>query len=162
MVKRVKVLRLGKIRFLFAILGIGFIIVALVGGHFLNWRAKAVVLKTDKTNVFVTSNNELKITPQAFTLHDVNVEYYTEKFPKKIDVSILMEENGNWKTVNLQVNKPYKLSFGKDLFLIKYDNNQKEDSQFCVLELVNDPLQYFFLMGLILIMISALLLILNN
>jgi len=134
-------------------LGIALIVLAMILGYYYNWRGKAVLLTTDKTNVFITKNQELKIVPHAFTLLNFNVTNFESGRPKKIEAIINIEENDQTKSVSLSVNHPYKIGFGQDLYLISYDQ-QNENPEYCVVELVYDPFQGVFLTGIILVMLG--------
>jgi len=132
---------------------IALIVFAMSLGYFYNWRGKAVLLTTDKTNVFITKNKEIKIVPYALTLSNFKVDFYDSGEPKSFEAFIDVEENNATKTISLRVNHPYKMRFGlgQDLYLISYDNLNPENPEYCVVELVNDPFQSLFLAGIILI-----------
>jgi len=133
-------------------LGILLIILGLTLGHFYNWRGKAVLLPTDKTNVFITKKKEIKIVPYALTLKQFKVELYDSGEPKNYEAIIDVEANNQTKTIFLYVNHPYKMAFGEDLYLISYDKQHLENPEFCVVELVHDPFQGVVLAGIILVM----------
>ncbi|MCL2167835.1 MAG: cytochrome c biogenesis protein ResB [Lentimicrobiaceae bacterium] len=135
-------------------LGILLIILAMILGHFYNWRGKAVLLTTDKTNVFITQTNELKIVPYALTLNQFIVKYYDTGKPKSFEAVIDVNENNETKTISISVNHPYKMGFGQDLYLISYDDKNSENPEYCVVELVYDPFQCLFLAGIILVMVG--------
>jgi len=137
-------------------LGIALIVLAMILGYFYNWRGKAVLLLTDKTNVFITKNKEIKIVPYALTLSNFIVEYYNSGEPKDFEAIILVEENNVSKTISLSVNHPYKMGFGQDLYLTSYDKNT-EAPEYCVVELVYDPFQGLFLTGIIFVMVGLVL-----
>ena len=138
-------------------LGIALIILAMILGHFYNWRGKAVLLTTDKTNVFITKNNELKITPYALTLTEFNTTHYDTGEPKSFEAIIDVEENDIIKSIALYVNHPYKMAFGQDLYLISYHYLQPENEICCVVELVHEPFQGVFLVGIIFLIVGLLL-----
>ena len=133
-------------------LGIVLIVLAMVLGHFYNWRGKAVLLPTDKTNVFITKKQEVKIVDYALTLVQFNTTFYDSKALKSSEAIIAVEENDVTKTIVLSVNHPCKMGVGQDLYLTSYDNQQPEIPKFCVVELVYDPFQGVFLVGIILVM----------
>jgi len=138
-------------------LGIALIALAMVLGHFYNWRGKAVLLTTDKTNVFITKNKEIKITPYALTLTQFNITHYDTGEPKSFEAIIDVKENNEIKSIALYVNLPYKMGFGQDLYLISYHYLQPENEICCVVELVYDPFQGVFLIGIILLMVGMVL-----
>jgi len=132
--------------------GIALIALAMTLGYFYNWRGKAVLLTTDKTNVFITKNKELKVSTFALTLVQFNVIRYHSGEPKSFETIIDVEENNETRTISLSVNHPCKMRFGEDLYLISYD---KENPDLCVVELVHDPFQGLFLLGIILVMVGV-------
>jgi cytochrome c biogenesis protein ResB len=147
-------------------LGIALIALAMTLGVFYNWRGKAVLLTTDKTNVFITKKNEIKITPFALTLKEFNVTYYDSGQAKSYEAIIEVIESSDIKVhglrfkvqkiITLSVNHPYKMAFGQDLYLLSYNILQPENEPVCVVELVHDPFQGVFLAGIILLMVGVL------
>jgi uncharacterized membrane protein len=135
-------------------LGILLIILGLSLGYFYNWRGKAVLLTTDKTNVFITSKKELKIVPYALTLNQFNIDYWDTEAPKSFDAMIDIEENNQTQTISLRVNHPCKMGFGEDLYLLNYDRAQPENAEYCVVELVYEPFQGVVLAGIVLVLVG--------
>jgi len=150
-------LTLKYLRLILPHLGMVLIILAMALGYFYNWRGKAVLLTTDKTNVFITKNQELKITPYTLTLSDFNVTHYDTGEPKHFEAIINVAEAHVVSSIALYVNHPYNMGFGQDLYLISYHYLQPENSICCVVELVYDPFQGVFLVGIILVMVGLLL-----
>jgi len=138
------------LRFILPHLGIVSIVLAMVLGCFYNWRGKAVLLTTDKTNVFITKNKEIKITPYALTLANFKADFYNSGEPKSLEAFIKVEENNEIKTILLRVNHPCRMGFGQNLYLTNYAQHS-ENPELCVVELVYDPFQGLFLSGIILV-----------
>ncbi|MCL2245799.1 MAG: cytochrome c biogenesis protein ResB [Lentimicrobiaceae bacterium] len=138
-------------------LGIALIVLAMILGYFHNWRGKAVLLPTDKTNVFITKDNELKIVPFALTLINFRVDFYDSGEPKNFEAIINVEENSDTEAISLRMNHPCKMGFGQDLYLLSYDRQHSENPEFCVVELVYDPFQGLFLAGIILVILGLIL-----
>jgi cytochrome c biogenesis protein ResB len=113
-----------------------------------------VFLTTDKTNVFITSKKELKISPYALTLSQFKIEYSDTGEPKSFEAIIDVEENNTTKSISLSVNHPCKMGFGHDLYLINYDRVNPENPEYCVVELVYEPFQGVILVGIILLMVG--------
>jgi cytochrome c biogenesis protein ResB len=132
-------------------LGILLVILGLALGYFYNWRGKAVLLPTDKTNVFITSKKELKIVPYALTLNQFNIDYFDTGEPKSFEAIIDVEENEQIKVISLYVNHPCKMGFGEDLYLISHHTLSPENTPCCVVELVYEPFQGVILAGIILL-----------
>jgi cytochrome c biogenesis protein ResB len=137
-------------------LGILLILLSMILGYFYNWRGKAVLLTTDKTNVFITKNKEIKIVPYALSLSNFNATYYESGEPKNFEATITVEEDNVTKSVSLRVNQPCKMACGQDLYLTGYDR-KSENPEHCVVELVFEPFQKMFLAGLILLMTGLIL-----
>jgi hypothetical protein len=135
-------------------LGIAMIALAMILGHYYNWRGKAVLLSTDKTNVFITKNKEIKITPFALTLASFHTTFYDSGEPKDFEAMIEVEDNNSMKIISISVNHPCKMSYKQDLYLISYDNQHPENPEYCVVELVHDPFQGIFLAGILIIILS--------
>lgn len=138
------------------------IALAMTLGVFYNWRGKAVLLTTDKTNVFITKNDEIKITPFALTLKEFNITHYDSGEAKSYEAMVEVIENDEAKIISLSVNHPQKMAFGQDLYLLSYNFLQPENEPVCVVELVHDPFQGIFLAGLILLMAGSLFWLINN
>ncbi|MCL1850270.1 MAG: cytochrome c biogenesis protein ResB [Bacteroidetes bacterium] len=138
------------LRFICPHFGIALIVLAMILGYFYNWRGKAVLLSTDKTNVFITKDKKIKIVPYSLALLKFNATYYESGEPKSFEANIEIEENNAVKTISLYVNHPCKMGFGQDLYLINYDKHTK-NPEYCVVELVYDPFQSVFLAGIILV-----------
>jgi len=138
-------------------LGMGLIIVAMSLSYCYNWHGKAVLLKTDKTNIFLTKNGEIKIVPYALTLSQLHVSFYDSGKPKKIEAIISIEGSKEIKTFSLHINNPYKLSHGQDLYLVNFDQTNPNNPEWCVIECVYDPFQHLFFVGIILVIVGLLL-----
>lgn len=89
------------------------------------------------------------------TLKEFNATYYDTGEPKSYEAIIEVIENDETKLVPLYVNHPYKMAFGQDLYLLRYDILQPENEPVCVVELVHDPFQGVFLAGIILLMVGV-------
>jgi hypothetical protein len=144
----IKYLRLGLPH-----LGIVLVVMSMGLGYFYNWKGKAVLLTSDKTNVFITKKKEIKIVPFALTLALFKVNCYETGEPQNFEAIIDIEENDNTKSVSLLVNHPCKMGFGQYLYLLSYDT-QNEKPEYCVVELVYEPFQGAFLGGIILVMVG--------
>jgi hypothetical protein len=143
-------------------LGIAVITFAMTLGVFYNWRGKALLLTTDKTNVFITKKNEIKITPFALRLREFSVTYYDSGKVRSYEAIIEVVENEETKTISLYVNRPQKMSFGQDLYLLSYNTLQPENEPVCLVELVHDPFQSIFLVGLIMLIAGILFWVTSN
>jgi cytochrome c biogenesis protein ResB len=154
------------IRLIFPHLGLVLIVLAMVLGYFYNWRGKAVLLTTDKTNVFITKNREIRIEPFTLTLEQFKVTLYDSGKPKYLEAIVRVEKEDYSKfkvqslkfkvptPITLSVNHPCKMGFGKDLYLISFDHKNPENPEWCVVELVYDPFQGVFLAGIIFLMVG--------
>jgi uncharacterized membrane protein len=143
------------LRFSLPHLGFLLIVLAMILGSFHNWRGKAALLTTDKTNVFITKKNEIKIVPYALALKNFSIINYDSGEPKTLVALIDVEENNVTRTISLSVNHPCKMGFGQDLYVINYDKENPANPIFCVVELVHEPFQGLFLVGIILLILGT-------
>ena len=60
------------------------------------------------------------------------------------------------RQVVLKVNEPYAISFGRDLYLVGFDNTVY--SQNCILQIVYEPWKYAAVAGVVLMLSGAFLL----
>lgn len=59
--------------------------------------------------------------------------------------------------IDVEVNKPFRLGFGRDLYLTGYDQTD-ETPQYCILQIVVQPYRYAILAGIIMTLAGAVLL----
>ncbi len=90
--------------------------------------------------------------PFAITLEEFNIETYSNGVPSMYEARV----NVDGDDVVLEVNKPYNVSFGKDLYLVGFDNMNDGDS--CILQVVYEPWRYAALAGVVMMLTGAFLL----
>lgn len=96
--------------------------------------------------------------PYEITLHDFIVERYENGVPSMYEALLVVDD----KEVMLRVNSPYARSFGEDIYLVGYDSDSVESSQYCVLEIVREPWKYPAVAGVIMMIAGALLLFIGG
>lgn len=90
--------------------------------------------------------------PFEVTLKEFKIETYSNGVPSMYEARV----NVDGKAVVLKVNKPYNVSFGKDLYLVGFDNMHDGDS--CILQVVYEPWRYAALAGVVMMLAGAFLL----
>lgn len=90
--------------------------------------------------------------PFEITLEEFNIETYSNGVPSMYEARVKVDGDD----VVLEVNKPYTVSFGKDLYLVGFDNMNDGDS--CILQVVYEPWRYAALTGVVMMLTGAFLL----
>lgn len=90
--------------------------------------------------------------PFDITLQEFNIETYSNGVPSMYEARV----NVDGEDVVLKVNEPYNVSFGKDLYLVGFDNMYDGDS--CILQIVYEPWRYAALAGVVMMLAGAFLL----
>jgi hypothetical protein len=90
--------------------------------------------------------------PFEVTLKEFKNETYSNGVPSMYEARV----NVDGEAVVLKVNKPYNVSFGKDLYLVGFDNMHGGDS--CILQVVYEPWRYAALAGVVMMLAGAFLL----
>lgn len=91
-------------------------------------------------------------------LKDFRLERYDNGVPSLYEAELTVDG----KSVSLRVNHPYRLSFGKDLYLVGYDTKAGEDSAYCIMQVVREPWRYGAAAGILMMLAGALLLFING
>ena len=90
--------------------------------------------------------------PFEVTLKEFKIETYSNGVPSMYEARV----NVDGEAVVLKVNKPYNVSFGKDQYLVGFDNMHSGDS--CILQVVYEPWRYAALAGVVMMLAGAFLL----
>ena len=61
--------------------------------------------------------------------------------------------------IHLEVNQPYSASWAEDYYLTSYDVHSAEP-EYCVVQIVREPLKYVMLLGIVMMLCGGLLLFL--
>lgn len=94
--------------------------------------------------------------PFEITLKEFKTETYSNGVPSMYEARV----NVDGEDVVLKVNEPYNVSFGKDIYLVGYDN--MHDGESCILQIVYEPWRYAALAGVIMMLAGAFLLFVSG
>lgn len=100
----------------------------------------------------VSMEGTLEWLPFEITLDEFRVETYSNGVPSMYEARMTVDA----EPVVLKVNKPYSLSFGRDLYLVGFDN--MHDGESCILQIVYEPWRYTALAGILMMLAGAFLL----
>lgn len=106
-------------------------------------------------NEAVTEEGITVLLPKQLQLNDFTVEHYPNGTPRHFFAEISIDG----KPASLEVNHPYAASWGEDYYLTSYDM-QSGQPQYCVVQIVREPLKYLMLAGIIMMLCGACLLFL--
>lgn len=90
--------------------------------------------------------------PFEIILRDFKTETYSNGVPSMYDAKISLDS----RPVTLRVNEPYGISFGKDIYLVGFDNSSNGEN--CILQIVYEPWKYAALAGIVMMLAGAFLL----
>lgn len=104
-----------------------------------------------------SENKEITFLKDSFQLIDFQVEYYPNGMPQHYQAHIHVAN----QNILLEVNHPYSLRWGEDLYLTGYDM-QHSSPNYCIVQIVKQPWKYLLLIGIIMTLSGALLLFLEG
>ena len=104
----------------------------------------------------VSMDGTLEWLPHDITLNEFRTETYSNDVPSMYEARVTVGS----ETVVLKVNEPYNVSFGRDLYLVGFDNIYEGDS--CILQVVYEPWRYAALSGVIMMLTGAFLLFIGG
>lgn len=113
------------------------------------------VFRDRPNNEAVTEEGITVLPPKQLQLNDFTVEQYPNGTPRHFFAEISIDG----KPARLEVNHPYAVSWGEDYYLTSYDM-QSGRPQYCVVQIVREPLKYLMLAGIIMMLCGACLLFL--
>lgn len=128
----------GKYRLRFLLNHVG-LLLALAGGFAgsadtVQYRLR--VFKEEANNLAFTPDGQSIRLPQTLQLNQFNVTYYPNGMPKHYEAQLKVND----ENVLLQVNRPYRLSWAENLYLIDYEHRPEgEEVGFCTVEIVRQP-----------------------
>lgn len=102
------------------------------------------VFRDRPNNEAVTEEGITVLLPKQLQLNDFTVEHYPNGTPRHFFAEISIDG----KPARLEVNHPYAASWGEQYYLTSYDM-QSGQPQYCVVEIVREPLKYLMLAGII-------------
>jgi hypothetical protein len=91
-------------------------------------------------------------------LNDFILERHENGAPSLYQADLLVDG----EPVRLKVNHPYSLSFGKDIYLVGYDTAAGENSEYCIMQIVDEPWRYGAFAGVLMMLLGAFLLFLQG
>ena len=113
------------------------------------------VFRDRPNNEAVSEEGVTVLLPKELQLNDFTVEHYPNGTPRHFFAEISIDS----KSARLEVNHPYAASWGEDYYLTSYDM-QSGRPQYCVVQIVREPLKYLMLAGIIMMLCGACLLFL--
>ena len=93
--------------------------------------------------------------PFEIILEEFKTETYSNGVPSMFEARV----KADGRDAVLKVNEPYNLSFGKDLYLVGFDNMNEES---CILQIVYEPWRYTALIGVVMMLAGAFLLFIGG
>ena len=93
--------------------------------------------------------------PFEIILEEFKTETYSNGVPSMFEARV----KADGRDAVLKVNEPYNLSFGKDLYLVGFDNMNEES---CILQIVYEPWRYTALVGVVMMLAGAFLLFIGG
>lgn len=111
-----------------------------------------------------SSNNEAFIEqgvkvylPKSLQLTDFVVEHYPNGTPRHFFAEVSIDG----QPAHLEVNHPYAANWAEDYYLTSYDM-QSPQPQFCVVQIVREPLKYLMWLGIVMMLCGSCLLFLSG
>lgn len=104
-----------------------------------------------------SENKEITFLKDSFQLIDFQVEFYPNGMPQHYQAHIHVAN----QNILLEVNHPYSLRWGEDLYLTGYDM-QNNPPDYCIIQIVKQPWKYLLLIGIIMTLSGALLLFIEG
>lgn len=113
------------------------------------------VFKRLANNEAFTEQGAKVYLPEALRLTDFTVEYYPNGMPRHFAAEISIDG----KPAHLEVNHPYAANWAEDYYLTSYDM-QSPQPQYCVVQIVREPLKYLMWLGIVMMLCGSCLLFL--
>lgn len=113
------------------------------------------VFRTSSNNEAFTEEGNKVYLEKSLQLTDFVVEHYPNGSPRYFFAEISVDG----KPVHLEVNHPYAASWSEDYYLTSYDVKSPEP-QYCVVQIVREPLKYLMWLGIVMMLCGGCLLFL--
>ena len=113
------------------------------------------VFRTSSNNEAFTEEGNKVYLEKSLQLTDFVVEHYPNGSPRHFFAEISVDG----KPVHLEVNHPYAASWSEDYYLTSYDVKSPEP-QYCVVQIVREPLKYLMWLGIVMMLCGGCLLFL--
>lgn len=111
------------------------------------------VFRKSPNNEAFTEQGAKVYLPHALKLTDFVVEHYPNGAPRHFSADISI----GGKPAHLEVNHPYAANWAEDYYLTSYDM-QSPQPQYCVVQIVREPLKHLMLAGIIMMLCGSCLL----
>lgn len=112
----------------------------------------------DSTNNEAFTEQGAKVyLPKSLQLTDFVVEYYPNGTPRHFFAEVSIDG----KPAHLEVNHPYAANWAEDYYLTSYDM-QSPQPQFCVVQIVREPLKGLMWLGIVMMLCGSCLLFLSG
>lgn len=113
------------------------------------------VFRANPNNEAFTSEGNVVYLEKPLQLTNFTVEHYPNGTPRRFFAEVSMDG----KLIHLEVNQPYSASWAEDYYLTSYDVYSAEP-EYCVVQIVREPLKYVMLLGIVMMLCGGLLLFL--
>ena len=113
------------------------------------------VFRSSINNEAFTEQGTKVYLPEELQLTDFTIEHYPNGSPRHFSAEITIDG----KPAHLEVNHPYKANWTEDYYLTSYDV-QSPQPQYCVVQIVREPLKYLMWLGIVMMLCGSCLLFL--
>lgn len=113
------------------------------------------VLRDAPNNEAFTEQGARVYLPETLQLTDFVVEHYPNGAPRHFSAEVSVDG----KQVHLEVNHPYAANWAEDYYLTSYDV-QSPQPQYCVVQIVREPMKYLMWTGIVMMLVGSFLLFL--
>jgi hypothetical protein len=148
--------RLGPVRVRFLLLHLGMLI-AMTSAFWGSPDSRTLRMKVTEgisTNEAYAMDGAPEFLDYEVELKDFNLQTYDNDMPS--DFSAVIAAAG--KTTTLRVNHPFRVGFGEQIYLSSYDAEAGPESDYCILQIVQEPWKGMTLAGMVMMLAGALLL----
>lgn len=148
--------RLGSVRWRFIFLHVG-LLLAVASPFWGNPDSESIRLqawKGQEVNEGITEEGRTEWLSYEVELMDFTLSYGPDGMPSDFAAVVFVDG----EEVTLKVNHPYGRTFCEDLYLVSYDNQAGDKSEYCILEIVKEPWKYGAVTGIIMMLVGALML----
>lgn len=107
---------------------------------------------TDGSRVFL---------PYTLQMNDFEVAYYDNGTPSKYAATVTAVGKDS-TTFVLEVNHPHNMGFGQDIYLASYDAVAGSATEYCVLQIVDEPWRYAVFVGIVMMLAASVLMLIKG
>lgn len=116
---------------------------------------RMAVAKDKEDNIAYTQQGQAVFTREQFRLSEFELRLHDNGVPEYYGALVEARmPDGRCIPMKLEVNRPYALSFGRDVYLSGYDTVSAEPG-YCVIEIVRQPHKYVILAGIVMMLAGA-------